>query len=211
MSSASSPVRKPCAAHAQPAELGQDLVAAGDDVLLAAASTDLQAFEALFRRYEKRVYNYVYLLARNAALAEEVAADTMLAVWRGARGFAGSSRVSTWILGIARHKAIDAVRRTTREGNVVPLDEGRDVVDPEPSPASRVSRAEEAAELRRVIDSLSPEHQEILRLVFYEELPYEDIAQLLGIPVNTVKTRVFYAKQQLKLRLEKVRNGGVQA
>jgi RNA polymerase sigma-70 factor, ECF subfamily len=210
MSSASSPVRKAYAARAQPAELGQDL-AAGDAALLAAASTDLQAFEALYRRYEKRVYNYVYLLARNATLAEEVVADTMLAVWRGARGFAGSSRVSTWILGIARHKAIDAVRRAAREDNVAPLEEGRDVIDPQPSPAAQASRAEEAAQLKRVIGGLSPEHQEILRLVFYEELPYEDIAQLVGIPVNTVKTRVFYAKQQLKLRLEKVRNAGVQA
>jgi RNA polymerase sigma-70 factor (ECF subfamily) len=56
--------------------------------------------------------------------------------------------------------------------------------------------------LRSAIDKLSREHQEVLRLVFYEELPYEEIAALLKIPLNTVKTRVYYAKQQLKLRLE---------
>ena len=178
--------------------------AADDAALLAASSTDLQAFEALYRRYEKRVYNYVYLLARNASLAEEVVADTMIAVWRGARGFSAGSRVSTWILGIARHKAIDALRRSSRERDAVPLEDAPEAIDPQASPSLQATRAEEATLLRKALSALSPEHQEVLRLVFFEELPYEDIARLLAIPLNTVKTRVFYAKQQLKLRLAKV-------
>jgi RNA polymerase sigma-70 factor (ECF subfamily) len=202
MSSASSRVRKAFIAAAPP-HFGRE-PCADDAALLAAASTDLQAFEALYRRYEKRVYNYVYLIARNAALAEEVVADTMIAVWRGARAFAAGSRVSTWILGIARHKAIDALRRVSRESNLVPLEEGPEVADPEPGPSLQASRAEHASLLRKAMGCLSREHQEVLRLVFYEELPYEAIARLLAIPVNTVKTRVYYAKQQLKLRLERV-------
>src|SRR4051812_39809498 len=125
----------------------------------------------LHRRYEKRVYNYVYLLARNAALAEEVVADTMIAVWRGAARFAGGSRVSTWILGIARHKAIDALRRAARERNAVPLEDATEVADREPGPALQAARAEEASHLRKALGRLSREHQEVLRLVFFEELP----------------------------------------
>jgi RNA polymerase sigma-70 factor (ECF subfamily) len=68
----------------------------------------------------------------------------------------------------------------------------------------QATRAEEASHLHKALGSLSREHQEVLRLVFFEELPYVDIARLLAIPLNTVKTRVYYAKQQLKLRLEKV-------
>lgn len=207
MSSASSPARKAYDALGAQPEPGHESVV-DDASLLAAASTDLVAFEALYRRYEKRVYNYVYLLAHNGAIAEEVVADTMVAVWRSAARFTGSSRVSTWILGIARHKAIDAVRRAARELRAAPLEDGADVVDPLANPPSQVSRVEEAALLKRAIGALSADHQEVLRLVFYEELPYEEIAQLLAVPVNTVKTRVFYAKQQLKLRLEKARLAG---
>lgn len=202
MSSASSPVRKPNALGVRP-ELARQVIP-DDAVLLAAASSDLQAFEALYRRYEKRVYNYAYLLARNATLAEEVVADTMIAVWRGAARFAGGSRVSTWILGIARHKAMDSLRRVARERNAVPLEDAPEIADTEPGPASQATRAEEASHLHKALGGLSREHQEVLRLVFFEELPYEEIAGLLAIPLNTVKTRVYYAKQQLKLRLEKV-------
>lgn len=209
MSSASSPAPKAYAAGAQPNQ-GRETIA-DDATLLAAARTDLRAFEALYRRYEKRVFNYAYLLARNAALAEEVVADTMLAVWRGAAAFAGSSRVSTWILGIARHKALDALRRAAREGNLAPLEEGAELVDPHANPSSQASRGEEAALLRRALGGLSPEHEEVLRLVFYEELPYEDIARLLAIPLNTVKTRVYYAKRRLKLLLEKAHPAGAAA
>jgi RNA polymerase sigma-70 factor (ECF subfamily) len=65
-------------------------------------------------------------------------------------------------------------------------------------------RQQVASITQRALTALSPEHQEILRLVFYEELPYEEIAALLSIPTNTVKTRVFYAKQHLKQQLERL-------
>jgi RNA polymerase sigma-70 factor (ECF subfamily) len=172
------------------------------DWMVEVANGDLAAFERLYRHYEKRIYQYVYLLAGSAGIAEDVVGETMLAVWRGASGFAHASRVSTWILGIARHKAVDALRRAARDCKNVPLDEAGELPDPVESAADGVSRGEEARVLRSAIDKLSREHQEVLRLVFYEELPYEEIAALLKIPLNTVKTRVYYAKQQLKLRLE---------
>ncbi len=140
-------------------------------------------------------------------MAEEAVIDTMMAVWNGARGFAGTSRVSTWILGIARHKALDAVRRSKHDTEAAPLDEATEIVDTAAAPAELVSRDHQARVMRAAIARLSADHQEILRLAFYEELPYEDIAALLSIPDNTVKTRVFYAKQQLKHQLSKLGTG----
>ena len=78
------------------------------------ATGDTRAFEALYHLYEKRVYHYICTFVRDQSLAEEVVGEVMLAVWRGACHFAHQSRVSTWIFGIARHKALDAVRRNGR-------------------------------------------------------------------------------------------------
>ncbi len=178
----------------------------GESDLLAAVAMGRQsAFERLYGLYEKRVYQYVYTLVYDAALAEEIVGDTMLAVWRGAGTFTGTSRVSTWIFGIARHKALDAIRRASRHRQrEVELDGAADMPNPHDRPDEGVVRDELAAVTQRALAALSREHQEMLRLVFYEELPYEEISSLLRIPVNTVKTRVYYAKQRLKEQLERM-------
>lgn len=170
--------------------------------LLASVSTgDLHAFEQLYQLYEKRVFQYVCTLLRDHAAAEEVVSDTMLAVWQGAGRFAQTSRVSTWIFGIARHKALDAVRRYVRRQHDVDLDHATDLVQHDSDSIDRIHRDQVAALTQQAMSRLSQDHREILRLVFVEEFPYEEIAILLSIPSNTVKTRVFYAKQQLKRHL----------
>jgi RNA polymerase sigma-70 factor (ECF subfamily) len=174
------------------------------ELLAAAASGDPATFELLYDRYERRVYNYVRSFVRQPALAEEVVIDTMLAVWHGARSYTRSSRVSTWILGIARHKALDAVRKAGRQSVELPLDQVEMLVDPAESPVDDIDRKLNARLMQQAIAQLSADHQEILRLAFYEDLPYAEIAALLEIPDNTVKTRVFYAKQQLRICLEKL-------
>jgi RNA polymerase sigma-70 factor, ECF subfamily len=175
--------------------------ASDPDLLAAVAHGDRSAFERLYHAYEKRVYHYVQTLVSDASLAEEVAGDTMLAVWRGAGSFACTSRVSTWIFGIARHKALDAVRRSGRRQREVELDGAAELPHPQARPDDAVLRNQLAALTQRAMAALTREHREILRLVFYEEQPYEEISMLLGIPTNTVKTRVYYAKQRLKEQL----------
>jgi RNA polymerase sigma-70 factor (ECF subfamily) len=166
------------------------------------AAGDVHAFETLYHRYEKRVYQYIGTFVRDHSLAEEVLGEVMLALWRDSRHFAHRSRISTWILGIARHKALDAVRRNGRAvRTAVAMDELPDLPSPDETALDSLQREQLSMVIRHALSALSADHQEILRLVFYEELPYEDIALLLSIPENTVKTRVFYAKQQLKRHL----------
>jgi RNA polymerase sigma-70 factor (ECF subfamily) len=174
------------------------------DLLAAVAAGQQSAFDQLYSLYEHRVFQYVCTLVYNSALAEEIVGDTMMAVWRGAGTFSHTSRVSTWIFGIARHKALDAMRRTGRQQREVDLDGIAELPHTEDSPLEGVHRKQVASLTQRALAGLSREHQEILRLVFYEELPYEEIAALLSIPTNTVKTRVYYAKQHLKQQLERL-------
>jgi RNA polymerase sigma-70 factor (ECF subfamily) len=178
--------------------------ASDSDLLTAVAQGDRSAFERLYHCYEKRVYQYVKTLVADASLAEEIVGDTMFAVWRGAGSFACTSRVSTWIFGIARHKSLDAIRRSGRRQREGESDGAIDLPHPQDRPDEGVFRIELAKLTQRAMAALSREHQEILRLVFYEEQPYEEISTLLGIPANTVKTRVYYAKQRLKEQLARL-------
>lgn len=177
------------------------------ELLTSVSSGNMAAFEQFYRRYEKRVFQYICTFLHDRAAAEEVVADTMLAVWRGAGNYSHTSRISTWIFGIARHKALDAVRRNVRRQQDVELSTAADLAQPGTDPIDQIQRDQLAVLTKKAMDHLSQDHREILRLVFYEELPYEDIALLLAIPVNTVKTRVFYAKQQLKQHLSSLHSG----
>ncbi len=171
------------------------------ELLAAVAAGDRSAFERLYERFEKRAFQYALSIVRDRFVAEEVLVDAMTSVWHGAARFGGQSQVSTWILGIARHKALDALRRKMRSSQDEPLEESGELVDPLDTPAQSAERSSTSDLARRALALLSADHQEIVRLAFFEELPYEDIATLLSIPVNTVKTRVHYAKQHLKRHL----------
>jgi RNA polymerase sigma-70 factor (ECF subfamily) len=180
-----------------------DLTNNADRELLAAvARADMAAFERLYRQYEKRVYQYICSFVRDRSAAEEATVDALTAVWHGAAGFTGQSRVSTWILGIARHKALDVVRKNTRQAGSVALEAAANVPDSGAGPAETIASTQTSQVILRAMATLSADHQEILRLVFYQDLAYEEIAALLAIPPNTVKTRVYYAKQQLRQRLD---------
>jgi RNA polymerase sigma-70 factor (ECF subfamily) len=178
----------------------------GDDsdsnLLAGAAAGDHAAFEQLYRLYERRVFHYVCTLVQDRAVAEEIVIDAMTAVWLRASTFSHTSRLSTWIFGIARHKAMDALRQMVRHHRDTALEEAVKMPVCQESAVETLQREDMAALTQQALKQLSTEHQEVLRLVFYEELSYDEIAGLLSIPVNTVKTRVFYAKQRLKQQLE---------
>jgi RNA polymerase sigma-70 factor (ECF subfamily) len=169
-------------------------------LLTSAAAGNKVAFSRLYERYERRVFNYVRGLVKQPALAEDVTIEAMIAIWDGARRFGGASRVSTWIFGIARHKAIDALRKRGNRLEAAPMPSDIELAS-EDDPELDVERIDDASAMAAAIARLSSEHQEILRLAFFEDLPYGDIAKLLDIPDNTVKTRVYYAKRQLKRHL----------
>lgn len=169
------------------------------DLLAGTAAGETQAFEALYQRYHARVYQYLRMRTYDDTLAEEVLADVMVAVWKSAGNFKGGSQVSTWIFGIARNKIMDVFRQRTRaESRSVNLAEEAGLPDPGVNLEEEVDQKTTGALVQNALTKLSKEHQEIIYLAFFEGMPYQDIATLINASVNTVKTRVFYAKQKLK-------------
>lgn len=163
------------------------------------AGGDHGAFRWLFRRFQRPVHAYLARLVRLPHIAEELMNETMLELWKGAGRFGGRSTVSTWLFGIARHKAIDHLRRT-REGDLGE-ETLAEIPDPSPTPEEALDRASLAELVGGLMDRLSVEHREVLHLAYREELSVEEIAGVAGCPVNTVKTRMFYARKRLKTLL----------
>lgn len=187
------------------AELLPDDAVRGEHSLVdSIAAGDRSAFEKLYRRYDRRVFQYISSLVHDAATAEELVVDTMLAIWKGASRCEKTSRISTWILGIARHKALDALRRKGRGAHLAPLDDAAELATPEPGPHDHAETRSVGVMTRRAFECLSSEHREVLYLAYFEDTPYEQIASLLAVPQNTVKTRVYYAKQKLREHLERL-------
>lgn len=163
------------------------------------AGGDTAAFESLYRRFHPRLFAFVFRTIRRPELVEEVVDDVLLAVWRGAAEFAGRSRVSTWIFGIAYRLALKALERETRRERWVDVD---GAAEPELADA-RAQRRELAEALELGMRALSPEHRAVLELAVVAELGYREIAQIVGCPVNTVKTRMFHARRRLREDLER--------
>jgi RNA polymerase sigma-70 factor (ECF subfamily) len=130
------------------------------------------------------------------AHAEEVVQETMIAVWKSAKDYKEQSQVSSWILGIARNKALDRARARQREPELLREIDRR--ASARATPEQIAQRDSQAERVRSALEKLSPEHREVIMLAFYNELSYSEIAQIVGCPEGTVKSRVYYAKEQLK-------------
>lgn len=163
------------------------------------AAGDQSAMRVLFLRHQVKVYRFVLQIVKQPAMADELITDVFLDVWRSSARFEGRSSVVTWVLSIARHKALSAVRgRRLRQCD---LDVAAGVEDPADSPEVVVLKKECGAELRRCLTMLSPEHREVIDLVYYHQRSVAEVADILDIPAATIKTRMFYARQDLAKRL----------
>jgi len=167
-----------------------------DEVLIARiANGDRLAMQVLFARHHVRVYRFVLRLIRNEAAAEDLISDVFLDVWRQAGKFEGRSAVSTWLLSIARFKALSVLRR---RGEEELDDESAEAIeDQADDPEVALAKKDKGAALRQCLAKLSAEHREIIDLVYYHEKSVEEVAGIVGIPEATVKTRMFYARKKL--------------
>ena len=167
-----------------------------DEVLIGRiANGDRLAMQVLFARHHVRVYRFVLRLVRNEATAEDLISEVFLDVWRQAGKFEGRSAVSTWMLSIARFKALSSLRKRTEEE----LDDetASAIEDHGDDPEVSLAKKDKAAVLRQCLSKLSAEHREVVDLVYYHEKSVEEVAGIVGIPEATVKTRMFYARRKL--------------
>jgi RNA polymerase sigma-70 factor (ECF subfamily) len=160
---------------------------------------DARALQSVVDRFGERIFRYGLRLTGDESIAEEVANDVLLEVWRSAEDFERRAKLSTWILGITRYVALNAIRRKRIEtvgSSEVPEveDESYDIQ------ADVLSRERQRlnAELMAVIRQMSVEHRDVLELTFYHGCSYTEIAEIVNCPVSTVRTRMFYARQVLR-------------
>jgi RNA polymerase sigma-70 factor (ECF subfamily) len=170
--------------------------ATSDEMLLESiAAGEKAAMHVLYARHNVRVYRFILRIVSDASVAEDLVSQVFLDVWRTAGQFEGRSQVSTWMLAIARFKALTALRNRRHEE--LDQDEVMQIADGGDTPEAAMDRSQTSSTLRQAIALLSPAHREIIDLVYYHEKSVEEVAQIIGIPQATVKTRMFYARKHL--------------
>jgi RNA polymerase sigma-70 factor, ECF subfamily len=181
--------------YAEPAKLFS-LSAQSDEVLIKAiAAGNPLAMRTLYARHHVSVFRFITRFVRDPGRAEDLVSVVFIDVWSQAGRFEGRSQVSTWILSIARFKALSALRRRPAVG----LDETavEMIADTADTPEQAVLNADLSKQLRSCIAQMSREHREVIDLVYYREKSVDEVAQIMHTPKNTVKTRVYYARKRL--------------
>jgi RNA polymerase sigma-70 factor (ECF subfamily) len=172
---------------------------------------DEAAFKTLYHAYSRRLYAYVLRQLGDPAQAEEIVADSLYEVWKQPAKFRGDSQFSTWLIGIARNKVLMAFRSRRPDSAHEDIDEVADSVASDDAGAFEILAQHQRQEgVRHCTDRLSDEHRECIHLVFYEGMSLAEVAQVQSCPENTVKTRLFHARQKLKACLQRLlqREGG---
>ncbi len=174
------------------------------ELVRSVAQGDRAAFERLFRLYHSRIYKFSIRMLRDHALAEEVAGDTLYAVWNSAASFREQSAVSSWILGIAYRRSLKSYKQNARHtDNREPVEHLQSVPEPSPAanPETQVDNAMEIDNLNQGLSTLSSNHRAVMELM---ALGYsvKEISVIVECPENTVKTRVFHARRQLRNALQ---------
>jgi RNA polymerase sigma-70 factor, ECF subfamily len=171
-------------------------IASDDSLVARVAGGDRKAMRSVVLRHQQKVYIFVLRQVADCATAEDIVSEVFIELWRQAPRFEGRAQLSTWLLAIARNKSRSAMRRRRID---VPLDAdvAAAIPDSAPTPEDALDTEKRGALLRTCLERLSSVHREIIDLVYFHENSVEEASAITGIPVATVKTRMFYARQQL--------------
>src|SRR5581483_4265386 len=170
--------------------------ATADEALLQQiARGDKEAVRILYARHSVRVFRFLVRMVNNAAAAEDLVSEVFTEVWRSAGRFEARSQVTTWILGIARFKAMSALRRRTFDA--LDDDVAASIEDTADNPEVVMQNADRSAILQSCLKELSCAHRQVIDLIYYHGQSIEEVAGIVGVPQNTVKTRVFHARKRI--------------
>ena len=159
------------------------------------AGGDRSATQVLYARYHARIYRFALRFLHDQAAAEDVVNEVFLDVWCKARSFRGRSQVATWLYALTRHKAIDLLRH--RSPNVLDGEPRESIDETTDHPDTALLKKQHGSILLGCLSRLTLAHREIIDLVYYHEKTIEEVAAIIGVPRNTVKTRMFYARRHL--------------
>ena len=174
-----------------------DTAISDENLVRQIAAGDSRALEALYARYSAPLYRYLFRLVHETTEAEDLLQEVFVAAWRGASRFKGRAQVRTWIFRIAHNQAISWLRR---QRATLALDgvEGRLAAS---DPAEQTMERWRAEQVRRALPGLPAKHRAVLELTFYHGFSQAEIAEIVGCPVGTVKSRMSYARRYLRQAL----------
>lgn len=178
-----------------------------EDLVAAIAKGDRRSMQVLYARHSTRIHRFVLRRVGNAALAEDIVSEVFLAVWSRADRFERRSKATTWLLAIAHHKALNAMRRTA-EATLDDATAGT-IADSADDPETVLGKKRRGEIVRKCLDRLSTAQREIVDLVYYHNRSIAEVAGIVGIPEGTVKTRMFYARQHMAKMLQSAGVDGV--
>jgi RNA polymerase sigma-70 factor (ECF subfamily) len=158
------------------------------------AAGDQLALRAVYTRHNMRVFQFIRRWLHDAAAAEDVLADVFIDAWQQAARFEGRSSINTWLCAIARYKALNYLRKYPRTEDTSALE---DIADESDNPETDLQKSDKGRLLKACLGKLSHEHREVLELIYYHDKSIVEVSEILAIPLNTVKTRMFYARKQL--------------
>lgn len=164
------------------------------DLIQRMVAGDENAVRELYAAYGQRLYAYALRLTDDPAAAEDVTQDTLVTAWRTAHMFRGEGQLIAWLLGIVHHRAMKTLRHASQ-----PLEEIEETLpEANASPEEQAQTGETNRWVKRGLQSLSLEHRAALELVFYQGLSLQEVAEVCGCPLGTVKSRLSYARQHLR-------------
>lgn len=172
----------------------QDTKATDIDLITRIASSDKVAMQTFFMRHHASLHSFLVGLGATRNEADDLVQETMLQVWNAADSFQGRSNPKTWMFRIARNKFIDGLRKSKRLSYVDTVPEPDEI---EQDAQCSLIQAQDAARIQHCLDELKPPQKAIMRMAFYDDLTYAEIADVLQTAMGTVKSRVFHAKQLL--------------
>ena len=164
-------------------------------LLRSISAGDKHAMQTLFACHNVRVFRFLLRFVADRAAAEDLVSEVFLDVWRQAGRFKGRSQVTTWLLAIARYKALSTLQRRSIEE--LGEDVGAAIEDPQDNPEVMNQNRQTSEILLNCLTQLSPAHREVIDLVYYHKKSIDEVAEITGIPPNTVKTRMFYARKRI--------------
>jgi RNA polymerase sigma-70 factor (ECF subfamily) len=170
------------------------------DLLKKIAAGQQSALESFYQLYEPRVYRYALSKLNDSFEAADTLNEVMMEVWKYAERFEGRSKVSTWLLGITHHKVYDRLRKRKKSNLEDDIDDFSNHLtdDNQVNMEQVLAGADDADMIQNCMKKLSGTHREVIHLAFFEDMHYQEIAQVSDCPEGTIKTRVFHAKQALK-------------
>lgn len=189
---------------------------ADEALMLAYQKGDVRAFEILLERHKKPVYNFILRFVRSRALAEDLLQETFLRVIKGAARYERKAKFTTWLYTIARNLCVDQSRRAkhrkaqsldapmTNSGESGSL---LDVVPGQDMPSDRAAISEQLHDkIHQALGNLSEEQREVFLMREFLDMPFKQIADVVGVPENTVKSRMRYALEKLRLELDEYKS-----